>query len=402
MSAPLPADGRVVVVGAALAGLRTVETLRRRGFGGAITVLGDEPHLPYDRPPLSKAFTAGLDHPETLQLRQSEGLAVTWRLGVRAVGLDAERRRVLTDDGRETLYDGLVVATGARPRRLPGLPDTVPGVHELRTVDDALRLRAELVPGARVVVVGGGFIGAELASTCRDRGLDVCVITPLPMMVTALGELAAPAADRARRHGVEVVEGPAVIAVRVDDAAGGRVAAVELADGTVRPADVVVVAIGVVPATDWLAGSGALVGSGVVCDDTLAVTGIEGVVAAGDVASWPHPALGGELLRLEHWTNATEQAMAAADRLLTGVGRPFAPVPSFWSDQYGIRLQGVGLPGRADAVEVVEGDPAGDRFVAEYRRDGALIGAVTAGNVQALLPYRRELRRRFAVAAAPV
>ncbi len=389
---PKPRLDRVVIVGASLAGLRSAEALRRKGFTGELILVGDEVHPPYDRPPLSKEFTAKAMPAESLHLRQSPSLEATWQLGVPATSLDAAAHVVTLGDGAELGYDGLVIATGATPRRLPGLPGAARGLHYLRTVDDALRLRADLVPGTRVVVIGGGFIGAELASTCRELGLPVTVVTPLPMMVSALGQLSEAAAQRARRHGVEVIEGPGVSAVEIDD----RVRSVELTDGTRLSADVVVVAIGVRPAVDWLAGSGAAIDSGVVCDDTLAVRGVADAVAAGDVACWPHPALDGELLRLEHWTNAAEQATAAADRLLTGGGRPFAPVPSFWSDQYGVRLQGVGLTGRADEVAVIDGDPSGDQFVAEYRRAGQLVGAISAGDVRALLPYRRELVKRFA------
>lgn len=388
---PEPRLGRVVIVGASLAGLRSAEALRRKGFTGELILVGDEVHPPYDRPPLSKEFTAKAMPAESLHLRQNPSLEATWQLGVPATSLDAAAHVVTLGDGAELGYDGLVIATGAAPRRLPGLPGTARGLHHLRTVDDALRLRADLVPGTRVIVIGGGFIGAELASTCRELGLAVTVVTPLPMMVSALGQLSEAAAQRARRHGVEVIEGPGISAVEIDD----RVRSVELTDGTRLPADVVVVAIGVRPAVDWLVGSGVLIDSGVVCDDSLAVRGVADAVAAGDVACWPHPALNGELLRLEHWTNAAEQATAAADRLLTG-GRPFAPVPSFWSDQYGVRLQGVGLTGRADEVAVVDGDASGDQFVAEYRRAGQLVGAISAGDVRALLPYRRELVKRFA------
>lgn len=389
---------RTLVVGGSLAGVHFARALRLGGYDGTVELVDADPDPPYDRPPLSKSFPAGTDPIEAIHLRQMPDLDVSWRLGRRALRLDAAEHVVELDDGSALDYDGLVVATGAVPRRLPGLPDTAPGLHHLRTVDDALRLREDLVPGARVVIVGGGFIGAELASTTRQLGLDVTVVTPLPMMVTALGALSAPAAQRARAHGVEVIEGVGVTGVTITD----RVTAVELADGRSLPADVAVIAIGVIPCTDWLIGSGAELGSGVVCDARLAVRGVEDVVAAGDVACWPHPILGGELLRLEHWTNATEQAAAAAGRLVDGAAGPFAPVPSFWSDQFGVRLQGVGLPGRADQVEVVSGDPAGPEFVAEYRREGALIGAVIAGQVKALLPYRRELMREFSAAAAAV
>ena len=385
---------RVVIVGASLAGLRAAEAVRRLGFTGELTVVGEEKHLPYDRPPLSKTYLGGTVDREQLTLRQRSGLAVTWRLGQRAAALDGARRTVRLDSGEELAYDGLVVATGATPRRLPGAPAAAAGLHLLRTIDDAQALRDELIPGARVVIVGGGFIGAELASTARGLGLDVAVVTPLPFMAGALGRLSAAAATRARRHGVGLHEGVGVDAIELDTCRDGRsrVRGVRCDDGILLPADVVVVAIGVVPATDWLAGSGLKLDGGVVCDATLAAVGLDGVVAAGDIARWPHPALDGELVRLEHWTNAVEQGAAAASRLLRGPAAPaFGPVPSFWSDQFGIRLQGVGFPGRADEIEVIAGDPAGDRFVAEYRRAGRLVGAVCAGAVQELLPYRRRL-----------
>ncbi|MGX7677576.1 NAD(P)/FAD-dependent oxidoreductase [Jatrophihabitans sp. DSM 45814] len=393
----------IVVVGASLAGLRAAETLRKQGFAGRLTLIGEEVHQPYDRPPLSKAFAAGAVHQEQIQLKQSANLAANWRLGRRAVSLDPERHEVNLDDGAAVGYDGLVIATGAAPRRVAGMPERASGLHLLRTLDDALALRAELRPGARVVIVGGGFIGAELASTCRDLGLAVTVVTPLPMMVTALGQLSSSAAKRAREHGVELLEGVGVSGLDTEtdtdtdpSTGSGRVRGVHLDNGDYLGADVVVIAIGVVPSTQWLAGSGVVINGGVVCDETLAVQGIADVVAAGDVASWPHPALGGGLLRLEHWTNAAEQASAAGARLLHGSGPRFAPVPSFWSDQFGVRLQGVGLPGLADEVTVVDGDASGDRFLAEYRRDGDLIGAICAGSVKDLLPYRKKLVAAFA------
>lgn len=382
----------VVIVGASLAGLRAAVSLRRQGFGGRLTLVGDEVHAPYDRPPLSKGFTGGTVRREQILLRQPAGLAARWLLGRRAVGLDAERHEVRLDDGETIGYDGLVVATGAVPRRIAGMPERAPGLHVLRTVDDALALRRDLRPGVRVVIVGGGFIGAELASTCRGLGLDVTVVTPLPLMVTALGQLSAQAAERARQHGVKLIEGLAVSGAEIDE----RVRGVRLEDGGSIGADVVVVAIGVVPSTQWLAGSGAGLSDGVVCDESLAVQGVADVVAAGDVAAWPHPALEGGLLRLEHWTNAAEQAAAAATRLLNGSAPPFAPVPTFWSDQFGMRLHSVGLPGLADEVILADGDASGERFVAEFRSGGTLIGAVCAGSIKALLPYRRQLAAAFA------
>jgi 3-phenylpropionate/trans-cinnamate dioxygenase ferredoxin reductase component len=381
----------VVVVGAALAGLRTAEALRREGYDGRLFLVGAETHQPYDRPPLSKAFMAdGLGHADLL-LRQPADLRAEWLLGRTARRLDQRERRIELCDRSALRYDGLVVATGASPRRLPGIDPARPGIHELRTLDDALRLRDELAGSPRVVIIGGGFIGAELASTCRKLGLDVTVVTPLPLLVTALGPLAEAATARARDHGVRVIDTAAVTGVT----GTGRADGVQLSDGRMVPADVVVVAIGAVPQTGWLDGSGATLREGVVCDETLAVDGVTGAVAVGDVARWPHAALGGGTLRTEHWTSAVEQARAAARRLVHGTAEAHAPVPTFWSDQFGTRIQGVGLPSYADDVTVVDGDAAGDTFVAEYRRHGDIVGAVVGGAAAALLPYRRELAERL-------
>lgn len=382
----------VVVVGASLAGLRAAEALRRAGFDGRLRLIGEEVHAPYDRPPLSKTFLLGDATPDSIRLRQSADLDAEWLLGCRADRLNGEGRSLLLADGSTVTYDGLVIATGSTPRLLPGLPAAAPGLHVLRTLDDAAALRAELAGSPRVVIVGGGFIGSELASTCRSLGLDVTVVTPIPLLVTALGPLSVAASTRARDHGVRIVE-LGVTGVEVSE----RVTGVRLSDDNVLPADVVVIAVGAVPAADWLEGSGATVRDGVVCDETLAVEGLSGAVAAGDVAQWPHPALAGKLLRLEHWTNATDQATAAARRLLDNAAPAYAPVPSFWSDQFGVRLQGVGLPPLADDVVTVDGDPAGDNFLAEYRLEGRLVGAVGAGSPKALVPYRRELAQRFLV-----
>ncbi|MBF8184314.1 FAD-dependent oxidoreductase [Nonomuraea sp. K274] len=387
----------VVVVGASLAGLRTVEALRREGYAGRIDVIGAETHLPYDRPPLSKGVLTGTAEPAAVALRQQPGLAADWHLGERAVALDAAGREVVLASGRRVPYDGLVVATGATARRIPSIPHHLDGVLTLRTLDDAVALRSALAGRPSVVILGGGFIGTEVASSCRTLGLDVTLVTPDPVLARALGPLSAGAAARAADHGVRILHPATVEEVR----GGRRVAEVVLADGRVLPADVLVVAVGAAPETGWLRGSGARLDDGVVCDAGLGVAGLPGVVAAGDVVRWPHPMLGGELLRLEHWTNAAEQAATAARRLLHGpAAAPCSPIPSFWSDQFGIRLQGVGLPALADETRLVEGDPASGRFVAEYRRAGALVGAVTGGTARALLPYRRLLTTPQQPAAA--
>ncbi|MFI7616592.1 NAD(P)/FAD-dependent oxidoreductase [Nonomuraea terrae] len=378
----------VVVVGGSLAGLRTVEALRREGYSGRIDLIGAEPHPPYDRPPLSKGVLTGQAAPETVALRQQPDLGVDWHLGERAVALDPAGREVVVASGRRFRYDGLVVATGATPRRVPSIPYDLAGVISLRTLEDALALRRELSGRPSVVIVGGGFIGTEVASSCRTLGLDVTLVTLDPVLARALGPLAASAAARAADHGVKVLHPAAVTAVKGDR----RVAEVVLADGRVLPADVLVVAVGAVPETRWLRDSGAVLDDGVVCDAGLGVAGLPGVVAAGDVVRWPHPMLGGGLLRLEHWTNAAETAVSAARRLLHGPGAgSCAPMPSFWSDQFGVRIQGVGLPALADETRVVDGDPVSGRFVAEYHRAGELVGAVTGGSAKALLPYRRLL-----------
>lgn len=379
---------RIVVVGASLAGLRAAEALRRLGHDGRLTLVGDEPHEPYDRPPLSKGVLTGATFPEETTLRQHGDLDAEWVLGGRVVRLDPADRLVHLAGGRSLPYDGLVAATGASARRLPGVPEDLPGVHLLRTVDDAVALRDALAARPRVVVIGGGFIGMEVASRCRDLGLEVTVVSPDPILGRALGGLSGSAGARAVEHGVRL-RCPA----GVDGVVGaGRVEAVVLADGERLPADLVLVAIGAGPETGWTQGLGLDTAAGLACDERLAVLGLDDVVAAGDVVRWPHPGLGPGPVRLEHWSNAGEQAAAAAKRLLHGPGvEPHAAVPSFWSDQFGVRLQGVGLPLPTDEVTVVEGDPAGSRFVAEYRRSGRVVAAVVAGAPRALVPYRRQL-----------
>jgi 3-phenylpropionate/trans-cinnamate dioxygenase ferredoxin reductase subunit len=384
----------VVVVGASLAGLRAIEALRREGYDGQIVAVGEEPHPPYDRPPLSKGILTGTDAVATA-LRSQPALDIEWRLGERAVALDTADRQVRLAGGERIPYDGLVITTGAIPRSIPGIPVGLRGVITLRTLDDALALRRALAGDPSVVIIGGGFIGTEVASSCRTLGLDVTVVTTEPLLARALGPLSAAAATRAADHGVTVLQPASVAEVR----GHRRVEEVVLHDGRTLRADVLVVAVGATPATGWLRDSGIPLDDGVVCDAGLGVAGHPGIVAAGDVARWPHPALGGVLLRLEHWTNAAEQAAAAARRLLHGdAAGAHAPVPSFWSDQFGVRLQGVGLPTLADEVRVIEGDPAGDRFVAEFLRAGEVVAATTAGAPRALLGYRR----RFADRPHPV
>lgn len=368
---------RAVVVGASLAGLRAAETLRRSGHDGPLTILGAEPHPPYDRPPLSKQILTGKAGPEDVVLPVEDGLDAEWLLGAAASALDLDRKRVRLAGGGEVPFDLLVIATGAAPRLLPDAPPG-PGVHYLRTIDDAVALRDDLAQAERVAVIGAGFIGLEVAASARQRGLSVTVVEVLPVpLERAIGpEMGVAIAATHGRHGVEVLLGTAF-----DGLVGaGRVEAIRLAGGGLVPADVVVVGIGVAPATGWLDGSGVDVADGVLCDSRLRVrAGGEwrpDIVAAGDVARWHHPGYG-EAVRIEHWTNAADQGEAAARTLLEGdAAPPFSPTPYFWSDQFGLKIQFVGDARPGDIVSVIDGDPAEDRFVAAYGRAGRLVAAI--------------------------
>lgn len=365
---------RITVVGASLAGYRAAQTLRREGFDGELVVVGEEPERPYDRPPLSKRFLAGQAERTDLALeRGGEDLGIDWRLGTAATGFDAATRRITLDSGEVIESDGVILACGARPRTLPG--EALAGVHTLRTVADASALHAELAAGPRrVVVIGAGFIGAEVAATARGMGLEVTLVEAfdLPLARVLPPTLGQVSADLHRDHGVDLRLGAGVSRLRADGS--GRVAAVELADGASLDADVVVVGIGVVPNTEWLEGSGLTIDNGVVCDETTLAA--PGVVAAGDVARWTNPRTG-ESARVEHWDNAVAMGQHAARRLLAGdgPGEPYAPVPYFWSDQYDRKLQLVGRVAAGDTVEVVEGSVEERRFVALIGRGDRLVGA---------------------------
>ncbi|MGH8972494.1 MAG: NAD(P)/FAD-dependent oxidoreductase [Acidimicrobiia bacterium] len=380
---------RIVVVGGSLAGLSALEALRSSGYEGELVAIGAEATLPYDRPPLSKQVLQGTWDPEQAYLRDAghyEPLGIDWHLGRRAASLDLDRRTVVLDDGEAVAFDGLVIATGATPRTLPDTPPLA-GIFVLRTLEDCLALRKELEGGPRVCVVGGGFIGAEVAASCRSRGLDVTVLEALPAPLARAFPAAMGAACSAlhREHGVDLRT-----SVGVEGFGGtGRVERVNLAGGGSVPADVVVVGVGVAPATGWLESSGLELRNGVVCDETCA-TAAPGVVAAGDIARWPNP-LFGEEMRIEHWSNAVEQGGAAAKRLLAadGEAEPFAPVPYFWSDQYDTKIQFLGRAAPDDTVAVVDGSLDDGRFVALFGRAGRLVGALAFNRPRQLMAYRR-------------
>ena len=378
----------IVIVGMSLAGLRAAEALRREGFDGRIVAIGDEPHLPYDRPPLSKELLAGSWEPDQLVLRKQgvDDLELDWRLDARAVRLDVAAREVELHDGERVAFDGAVLATGSTPRMLPKQP-AIPGVFMLRTLDDALALREMLEARPKVVVIGAGFIGSEVAATSRMRGLDVTVLEALPQpLVRGLGpELGAVLAAVHRDHGVDLRTGVMVERIEGD----GEVRGVRLTDGDFVEADVVVVGVGVVPQTAWLEGSGLTLNDGIVCDETCLAA--PGIVAAGDVTRWPNPLFSRETMRLEHWTNATEQGVHAAGRLLAGDGKgeAFAPVPFVWSDQYDRKIQTVGVVSADAEVHVAHGTLDDRQFVALFGRDGRITGALGFNRPRNVMQYRR-------------
>ncbi|MBT2439546.1 FAD-dependent oxidoreductase [Streptomyces sp. ISL-36] len=377
----------VTVVGASLAGLYAARELRAQGFDGRLVIVGEEPHRPYDRPPLSKDFLSGRVEEAQLALtdeQEERELAAEWLPATRARGLDVRGRTLLLENGRTLVTDAVVIATGASARRLPG--DTgLAGVHTLRTLDDARALRDALGAGTRrVVVVGGGFIGAETASSCASLGHDVTVVeaAPLPLAPQLGPEMAAVCAGLHRRGGTELITGTGVARLH------GRatVTGVELTDGRVLPADVVVVGIGAVPNTSWLAGSTLLLSDGVLCDDGC-VTALPQVVAVGDVAR-----VGGR--RTEHWTSATEQPAVAVRNLLAGrTVDTSRSLPYFWSDQYGARIQFAGRRREGDTVRVVEGATEEGSFLCLYERDGRTTGVLAVDRPRSFMRARRKLAR---------
>lgn len=378
----------IVVVGGGAAGISAVDELRHEGFTGRVALVAGEPGPPVDRPPLSKQVLSGqwpLDRVRLRADRHFEDLDVAV-VRDRAAGLDLAGRRVLLEGGPPLPYDGLVVATGVTPRRLPFGHDLA-GVHVLRGAEDAARLRESLVTARRLVVVGAGFLGTEVAATAAGLGREVTVVDPLPLpLVAQLGQTVARQVARLHRdRGVELRTG---VGVSGFAASAGRVTGVALADGTVLRADCVLVAIGSRPAVDWLGSSGLDVSDGVVCDRFCRAA--PGVYAAGDVASWPNPRFG-RRMRVEHRGNAAEQGLAAAVNLLRGDTTPFSPLPYFWTDQHDVKIQAYGLLGADAEVEVVDGSTEESSFVALYRVGGRLTGALAWNAFKALRRYRGEL-----------
>jgi NADPH-dependent 2,4-dienoyl-CoA reductase/sulfur reductase-like enzyme len=380
---------RLVIVGASLAGLRAAEAARAAGFDGELVIVGDEQHLPYTRPPLSKELLAGEHSVDRVQF-PCETLDAEWRLGISATRVDRQSREVSLSDGSRVAYDRLVLATGSRPRRWPGAGAELDGVHVLRSLEDSLALRAAFDDRPRVAIVGAGFIGCEVAQTARREGLDVTLIdvaaTPMLPLGPKLGEWCA---ALHRSHGVDVRLGTGVRALL----GNGRIKAVELTDGARLAADIVVVGLGAMPNTEWLGDSGLTVDPGLACDATLTTTCDPDILGAGDIVSWPHPLADGDAVRIEHWTVAAEQGKLAGRNALLPVDerKPYAEPPYFWSDQYDVKIQSVGLPARAEHLETLESSPDGSRLVCAAERNGRLVGVIALNAARRLPVYRLAL-----------
>ncbi len=400
----------VAVVGAGLAGLRAAEALRRGGHAGRVTVVGEESHEPYNRPPLSKQLLAGTFDEAKCRFRVSPDLGADWRLGTRAVGLDLGRRIVALNSGEDLAFDGLVIATGCSARAWPGIPlPPASNVFSLRTLEDSGALRAAGARAGRVVILGAGFVGCEVAATFRAQGKEVALVDVAPFPLRPLGRVVGElCADLQASHGVALHMDELVREFRT---AGDRITGVTLRDHSTLPCDLVLVATGAAPNVDWLHGSGLELEPAVVCDEHCLAVGVEGIAAAGDVAQWPHPLAGGDVVRVEHWSNAAEMAAAAVGNLLAAPEdrTPYTTVPSFWTDQYDVKLQSVGFPARAERIHVLEGSIEERRFVAACERDERVVGAIMWNMPRRMPAYRRlihdapwldELRGRLEEATA--
>jgi NADPH-dependent 2,4-dienoyl-CoA reductase/sulfur reductase-like enzyme len=387
-AAGAPADnGRIVIVGASLAGWRAAHALRREGFAGSLTIVGDEPHEPYDRVPLSKQVLTGSVSAERTALPRVGGLDADWRLGQPAVGLDRRNKRVLLPGGEKVAFDRMLIATGARAQAWPNSAEAaLDSVYTVRGRNDARSLRQKLASGPQhVLVIGAGFIGSELASVCRELGLPVTVVErgPAPLAGALGAVIGRIAAGMQREAGVDLRCGVSVHALEGD--ADGRLRRARLSDGTTLDVDVAIVALGSQRNTEWLAGSGLAAGRwGVSCDASCRAFDVNGVVTddifvAGDVAQFPSPAYGYQMLAMEHWGNAVEQADVAAHNMLSAGQdrRAHLALPTFWSVQFGTEIKSIGMPTCADEVVITQGSVADRRFVAAYGRQGRVAAAVT-------------------------
>jgi len=394
----------VVIVGASMGGLRAAEALRNNGFDGQITVIGEEVHAPYNRPPLSKEVLAKEVTHEAVAFKiRSQVEDVIWNLGDPATSVDLDKQVVTTASGKSFEYDGLVIASGLRPRVLDLPNGKVSGRHTVRTLDDAIGLRADLVPGAQVVVAGAGFIGCEVAATARGLGCKVTnvAIDNFPMIRPLGEELAAELQRRHESKGVSFRLQRGIKDLTGTDSLSGVI----LDDADFLEATVLVEAISSHCNVEWLANTNLDISNGVLTDSALrAVTidgeSVEGVYVVGDLARFANPLFDDEPRRIEHWNIPTETGkrvgavlsayLADAENFAELAAQPFAPLPTFWSDQYDMKIQGFGMPGLADRYELVDGELA-DELVMAYFRNDALIGVVGIGMTAEVMKYRKQL-----------
>jgi NADPH-dependent 2,4-dienoyl-CoA reductase/sulfur reductase-like enzyme len=383
--------GGIVIVGGGLSAARTAEQLRRSEYPGPVTIVSDEDHLPYDRPPLSKEVLRS--ETDDVTLKPAEFYAendITLLLGNRAQSVDTEARVLTLADGSRLGYEELIIATGLVPKRIPSFPD-LPGIHVLRNFDESMALREEAGTARHAVVVGAGFIGCEVAASLRKLGVDVVLVEPQPSpLASVLGEKIGGLITRLHRaEGVDVRCGVGVSDVSGDD----RVRKVTLSDGTELDADIVIVGIGSRPATEWLDGSGIEIDNGVVCDD-VGRASVPHVWAIGDVASWLDDVNG--QVRVEHWSNVADQARVMVPAMLGQKPAAAVTVPYFWSDQYDVKIQALGEPEATDTVHLVEDD--GRKFLAYYERDGVVVGVVGGGFPGKVMKTRNKIVSRTPIA----
>lgn len=385
---------QIIIVGASLAGIAAAEALREFGYDGELLIVGAEAEHPYDRPPLSKEVLRGDKESSDIALHPRlfyDDLGIDLRLGVRAEGVNFDTRHLSMGGGENIPFDGLIIATGAQPRQLPQAGEQE-GIHYLRTRSDCLRLKAALSGCSKLAVIGAGFIGSEVASSAQKLGVDVTIIDKLeiPYAMTLGERVGRYCVELHRQHGAQVLTGRDLSGIEGSRAVSG----VRLSDGAVVPADVVVVGIGVAPATAWLERSGLTLKDGIRCD-ACCWTGIPGVFAAGDVASWDNP-LFGRRMRVEHWSNAKEQGRLAARNVLVGDGvmTPYDPVPYFWSDQYNTRLQCSGYVPGSNECRIVHQDDTHGRLVAIYRRDERVVAVTALNSPLHLARYRNLIGNR--------
>jgi 3-phenylpropionate/trans-cinnamate dioxygenase ferredoxin reductase subunit len=388
-------ERRVVIVGGGLGAYRVAEQLRKLGHQGTITVLGAEVHRPYDRPPLSKQVLRG--ERDSTAFADTDRLDVRWVLGSRALSVEVDSREVASDDGRVVSYDTLVLAPGGRPRTLPGI-EVGSGVHVLRTIDDAQAIRESMRSRKRLVVIGAGFIGCEIAASARRVGCDVDLIEGLaaPLIRVLGSDAASRVMDLHNANGVRMHLGATVDCVLRDESTSVR--GVRLGNGSIVEGRDVVVGIGIVPEVDWLVGSGVEIGDGIRCDGN-GRTNVDNIYALGDAAQWWHPLAGGHR-RIEHWTTTADQAVVVAATIMSpeaDAASALTAPPYFWSDQYDVKIQGMGFIDPSDDVELLR---VRDRDVLLYSRDGILRGVVGFSIPAAVMRTKPLIERRATVGEA--